>query len=442
MSELNNAECEKGQLTQRPPIPYATSKAETILKASRETVKMKTPEGEVKMAVLGDSPGTEEYFQHLNAFLRMLARKKYKDEMTKLSKAVVSITALVRRLARTPSDEKEPDTSKRLSAAEAELNKAKASESAKVGLVYKLFRKTLKEDPKLQWDCIVNDMHAKDPWEDLRGVKHDGLRRKSSASLWECIDFHKLTVYSVDAAERQRFYMLYNLKKPAESTIRAHVTRMETLYKYLGLLPTIKNSPQAVASTELGNVPFNEMTLASIILNHLPVAWRTQYALTHTLVPESPRAILLDLENIEKLFAEKANEAAQANKAKVAVTAKLAGEHVPKKGKRARGGPKKGIPKKGRTKKFCKWCKAVDGPFTTHNTTECRRFNKDSSQKDRLTKPFDFAKKPWKKPGSGEPTKMAYLTEEMAKLKKRLKKSNKHGKKRARDSSDNESDSS
>ena len=165
----------------------------------------------------------------------------------------------------------------------------------------------MKEDPELQWDRIVDDMHAKDPWEDLKGAKHDGLRRKSVASLWECIDFHKLTVYSVDAAERQRFYMLCNLKKPAKSSIRAHVTRMETLNKHLGLLPTIKNSPQAVASTELGNVPFNETMLASIILSHLPVAWRTQYALMHALVPESPRAILVDLENIEKLFAKKAN---------------------------------------------------------------------------------------------------------------------------------------
>jgi len=85
---------------------------------------------------------------------------------------------------------------------------------------------------------------------------------------------------------------------------------METLNKHLGLLPTIKNSPQAVVSTELGNVPFNKMTLASIILSHLPDAWRTQYALTHALVPKSPRAILVDLENIEKLFAKKANEAA------------------------------------------------------------------------------------------------------------------------------------
>jgi len=284
-------------------------------------------------------------------------------------------------------------------------------------------------------------MHAKDPWEDLKGAKHDGLRRKSVASLWECIDFHKLTVYSVDAAERQRFYMLCNLKKPAKSIIRSHVTRMETLNKYLGLLPTVKNSSQAVVSTELGNVPFNETTLASIVLSHLPVPWRNQYALTHALVPKSRRAILGDLENIEKLFAEKANEAARANKAKVAAAAK-ADERVPRKGKRTHGGgPNKGTPKKGRTDKYCKWCKAIDGPFTTHNTTECRRFNKDGSQKDRLTKPFDPAKKPWKKPGSGNADQISHLTEEMAKLKKKLKKSKKRSKKRAWDSSDSDSDS-
>jgi len=215
---------------------------------------------------------------------------------------------------------------------------------------------------------------------------------------------------------------------------------METLNKHLGLLPTIKNSPQAVASTELGNVPFNETTLASIILSHLPVVWRTQYGLTHALVPESPRAILVDLENIEKLFAEKSNEAARANKAKVAAATK-ADERVPRKGKRTGGGLDRGAPKKGRTDKYCKWCKAVDGPYTTHNTTECRRFNKDGSQKDRLTKPFDSAKKPWKKPGSGNADQISHLTEEMEKLKKRLKKSKKRGKKRARDSSDSDSDS-
>jgi hypothetical protein len=128
--------------------------------------------------------------------------------------------------------------------------------------------------------------------------------------------------------------------------------------------------------------------------------------------------------------------------AKAAATAKSAGERVPERRKRTHGGgPKKRTPKKGRTNKYCIWCKAVDGPFTTHNTTECRRFNKDGSLKDRLTKPFDSAKKPWKKPGSGNTDQISHLTEEIDKLKKRLKKSKKRSKKRARDSSDSDSDS-
>ena len=133
----------------------------------------------------------------------------------------------MRRLSKAPSGEKGPEMAERLKlveAAKTELLRAEVSKSAKVGLVYELFCKGLKEDPKLQWDRIVDDMHTKDPWEDLKGVKHDGLCRKSSLSLWECIDFHKLTIYSIDAAERQRFYMLCNLKKPTKSSIRAHVT--------------------------------------------------------------------------------------------------------------------------------------------------------------------------------------------------------------------------
>jgi hypothetical protein len=49
-------------------------------------------------------------------------------------------------------------------------------------------------------------------------------------------------------------------------------------------------------------------------LSHLPVAWRNQYNLTHKTVPELPRAMLQDLENIKKLFVEKYNKKAQANK--------------------------------------------------------------------------------------------------------------------------------
>ena len=158
---------------------------------------------------------------------------------------------------------------------------------------------------------------------------------------------------------------------------------METLNKYLGILPTIKNSPLAVASMEFGNVPFTEATHASIILSHLLVAWRNQYNLTHKTVPELPHAMLLVLENIEKPCVKRYNKRARTNKAKVASAANAAELGVPK--KRAHGGgSNKGAPKKGCSAKYCKWCKVADGPFTTHYTIECCRFSKDGSPKDKL----------------------------------------------------------
>jgi hypothetical protein len=146
----------------------------------------------------------------------------------------------------------------------------------------------------------------------------------------------------------------------------------------------------------------------------------------------------LDLKNIKKMQVEKYNEKAKANKANASsATVEL---RVAKKQANA-GGANKGNPKKGRTAKYCKRCKAVNGSFTTHDTTEFCRFEKDGSPKDRLVKPFDSVKKPWKKTGGGESSQMAYLMEQLLKLKKKHKKSKKHGKKRSRDSSDSDSDS-
>jgi len=196
-SELNDADCKKGHVSQWPPISYATSKDEASIKASRETIKMKTPEGEVKVAVLGDSPGPEEYLQHISSFVRMLERKKISEDMLKLAKAVASLKAPVRKLKTAPLGEKPPDKTVRpekLEAAVNELVEADIHEDTKLETVYELFRKTLKEDPELQWDRIVTAMHTKDPWEDLKGAKHGGIRGKSSKSLWDCIDFHKRTI--------------------------------------------------------------------------------------------------------------------------------------------------------------------------------------------------------------------------------------------------------
>ena len=79
--------------------------------------------------------------------------------------------APVRKLRTAPHREKPAEKTVRLEQlkdAVDKLVKANVHEDAKLETVYELFRKTLKEDPELQWDRIVSDMHTKDPWEDLR----------------------------------------------------------------------------------------------------------------------------------------------------------------------------------------------------------------------------------------------------------------------------------
>jgi hypothetical protein len=403
--ELNDSECKKGQVTQRPPIPYAASKSGLLMMTTRGTVKMKMPEGERKQAILSNGVDGEEYVKHLMSFDQLMEKKGYRADLADAAKAVLKAGLTLKKHTKVPKEENDLDKAIRLTkvkAAERELSAAKVVESTVACLAHDLFRKLTKDDPEIQWDRIVADMHTKNPWLDIRDVKHHGLCEKSNQSLIDCIEQHKLTFFACDAVERLKYYMMCSIKKPVRSTIRQHKCRMETLKKYLGMLPAIKNSPVAVASTELGNVPFTEATHASIILSHLMVAWRNQYNLTHKTVSESPRAMLLDLENIEKMQVKKYNEKAKASKA-MAATA-MAELRVPKKWADGRGSDR--APKKGRTTKYCKWCKAVNGSFTTHNTAECCRFEKDGSPKDRLVKSFDSVKKPWKKTGSGEFSQM------------------------------------
>jgi hypothetical protein len=66
--ELSGTDCKKGQVTQRPPIPYAVSKNGLLVSTLREIVKIKMPKGESKQSLLGNGADGEEYVKHLISF--------------------------------------------------------------------------------------------------------------------------------------------------------------------------------------------------------------------------------------------------------------------------------------------------------------------------------------------------------------------------------------
>jgi hypothetical protein len=81
-------------------------------------------------------------------------------------------------------------------------------------------------------------------------------------------------------------------------------------------------------------------------------------------------------------------------------------------------------PKKVCFEKHCDLCKKHGGAYTTHNTHDCCRFEKDGKEKSE----FRTAKKGGKK-GNPVNHNLVQLTKKIKKLEKALKKSGKKGKK-------------
>jgi hypothetical protein len=180
------------------------------------------------------------------SFFQFMEKKGYKADLEAAAKVTLSMTTALKKLAKAQHGEKDPAKAKRLTkveAAKVRLINTKVVESTLACLAYDLFCKLLRGKPKIQWDCIVTEMHTKSPWEDIKGAKHNGLRGKTHQSLTDCIEFHMLTVFTVDAAERLKYYLMCSVKKPVRWTIQMHISCIEALNKYLGILPTMKNSP-------------------------------------------------------------------------------------------------------------------------------------------------------------------------------------------------------
>jgi hypothetical protein len=86
--------------------------------------------------------------------------------------------------------------------------------------------------------------------------------------------------------------------------------------------------------------------------------------------------------------------------------------------KRASTGSSEQVPKKARSAKFCQHCKNNDGPYTSHNTKECCKYNKDGKAVAAAgKKPYE--KKLYKKDEGGNNKQLAYLTDAIKSLVKK-----------------------
>ncbi len=185
------------------------------------------------------------------------------------------------------------------------LQEAQKARNKAIAEMYKQLRNLLSGEAQSQWDRVCHKMHEQDLWAAVNGQVTKGRHPRTWMSFLDCLELHKLTVFSAEAAKRQQFYNQQAVYKPQRATMQQHVLQMGVLNDYVKHLSTLKDCPKAVQTTKKGNILFGEADLAAIVLASAPMSWQNQYNLNHSTVPESTRTLLLDLEAIERVMVEK-----------------------------------------------------------------------------------------------------------------------------------------
>jgi hypothetical protein len=146
------------------------------------------------------------------------------------------------------------------------LQEAQKAHNKTIAKTYKQLRNLLSSDAQSQWDCVCRDMQERDLWAAVSGQVTKGSHPRMWMSFLDCLELHKLTVFSAEAAKRQRFYIQQVAHKPKKATVQQHILQMGALNDFVKHLPTLKDSPKAVPTMKKGNILFGKADLAAIVL--------------------------------------------------------------------------------------------------------------------------------------------------------------------------------
>jgi hypothetical protein len=306
---------------------------------------------------------------------------------------------------------------------------AKGTMTAAVSKMLMFYSNLFSPESKYLWNKIVGEQIESDPYANLQGDSLDP-RGMSHELLNNCVMFHLLTAFPINAAEQEKYCISNVLKKPQRINVRQFVRCVEQLNAYIAQMPCFYYSPDANASTKTKNVPFTDAELGAHVLHMCPLQWQDQYNMNKKGMTSMDICLLLTL--LEAIECICTYEKGKLDTFEKPSKSPNKGE----KGKKRLGtNSMVRVPKKVCFEKNCNLCKKHGGLHTMHNTRDCCRFEKDGKEKSsfRATKKGGYNWNPVNQ-------NFAQLTNKIEKLEKALKKSGKKGKKRHYEDSNSDSE--
>jgi hypothetical protein len=83
------------------------------------------------------------------------------------------------------------------------LQESQKAHDKAIAKTYEQLRNLLLGDAQSQWDRVCRKMHKHDSWAAVNGQVTKGRHLQMWTSFLDCLELHKLTVFSADTAERQ-----------------------------------------------------------------------------------------------------------------------------------------------------------------------------------------------------------------------------------------------
>ncbi len=192
----------EGQLAQRPPIPYIPVVDLVTPKEDPAVLKVKLPDYSHISVPIFSRGNNKEYIVHIVAVLRIIEQKGLHKKCRVHAKAVVKRQAVLKNL----QEASEPQvTSVDIAAHKVEieqtsqmLQEAQQAHDKAIAESCKQLRNLLSGDAQSQWDCVCREMHESDSWAAVNGKITKDRRPRTWMSFLDCLEPHKLTVFSAD----------------------------------------------------------------------------------------------------------------------------------------------------------------------------------------------------------------------------------------------------
>jgi hypothetical protein len=256
-------ECECVKLCELPPVPYVPTKDKVQDEVARmQSLEIKTmikKDTTLNFVVWQENGTRKAFLMHVTVVLDAIKKcghvKDYKmaaKEYEGAKKAIESAKAGLSLLdgtgekgkksqrkktkegkkdatAKTPepeSDAKEakvaPTANDEMKASFLEdLEKAKQAQRTAKGAMFVAASKMflfysylLSPESKYAWNKIVSEQTESDPYVNLQGDSLEGPGGMSRALFNDCVMFHLLTAFPINAAEQEKYYISNVLKKP------------------------------------------------------------------------------------------------------------------------------------------------------------------------------------------------------------------------------------